>query len=472
MDSRTPGGTKAVNVPVIRAKGSPLPASDELCRVCVHAGAAAADLALPAGVPVAVLIPSIVDILHGPAGAADATRYLLSPPGRTALPGPTTLAQNDIRDGAVLVLSRSAPPAPVPRHDDLAEAVSAALRPAARSGGRPAAHTAGALVAICLAGIGAVALIRNTLAGSTGHAGTAAVAAAAAVVALSSAGFVRRVSGDPAAGLAPGVIGTAFAAAGGFLAVPGRPGVPGVLLAAAAAAVAAVLAMRASARGAAAFTAMAGVAIVVAAAAFVGVLTAAPPAAIGAVTAVASLGLLDVSGRVTVVLAGLSPRLDAVMPDGDRVAVAALRADRWLTGLVGTFSSSAAVGAVVTALAGGPRLARLAFAAVTGALLLARAHTADGRRALPLAAAGSITVAAVFGTAAISAPERGPWIAAVAALLAAAALCLGFAAADLALPPPLRRGAGLLEWLALLALAPLACWICGVYGTVRGIYVP
>ena len=34
------------------------------------------------------------------------------------------------------------------------------------------------------------------------------------------------------------------------------------------------------------------------------------------------------------------------------------------------------------------------------------------------------------------------------------------------------RGAGLLEWLALLALAPLACWIGGVYGTVRGIYVP
>ena len=449
-----------------------MPASDELCRVCVHSGPAAADLALPAGVPVAALIPSIVDILHGPVGAADATRYLLSPPGRPALHGPTTLAQNDIRDGAVLVLSRSAPPAPVLRHDDPAEAVAAALGPAGRPGGRPAARTAGAVAAICLAGLGAVVLIRNTFSSNAGQAATAAAAAAVTVVALSSAAFARRLSRDPAAGLALGVIGTAFAAAAGFLAVPGRPGEPGVLLAATAAAVAAVLAIRASGRGAVAFTVLAGVAIVVAAAALVGVLTAAPPAAIGAVTALACLGLLAASGRVCVVLAGLSPRLDAVTPDEDRVVAAALRADRWLTGLVGVFSSSAAVGAVVTALAGGPRLARLAFAAVTGALLLARARTADGWRALAPASAGSVAIATVFGTAAISAPERGPWIAAVAALLAAAALCLGFAAADLALPPPLRRGAGLVEWFALLTVAPLACWVCGVYGAVRGIQVP
>jgi len=474
VDTRKPGHPKPVNVPVIRAKGFPLPESDELCRVCVHAGAAAADLVLPAGVPVAALIPSIVDILHGPAGAAEATRYLLSPPGRPALRGPTTLAQNGIRDGAVLVLNRSAPPAPTPLHDDLAEALSAALGPTEGPDGRHATRTAGAVAATCLAGIGAVALLRNAFSDSApaGHAGTAAVAAAAGVVAVLSAVFARRVYRDPTAGLALGVIGTAFAAAAGFLAVPGRPGVPGVLLAATAAAVASVLSMRASARGAAAFTAMAGLAMVVAAAAFVGVLTAAPPAAIGAVTALASLGLLECSGRVSVVLAGLSPRLDAVTPDGDRVAAAAVRADRWLTGLIGAFASSAAVGAAVTALAGGPRLARLVFAAVTGALLLARAHTVGGRRALPLAGAGFITIATVLATAAISAPERGPWIAAVAALLAAAALVLGLAAPDLSLPPPLRRGAGLLEWCALLAMAPLACWICGVYGAVRGIRLP
>ncbi|MGF2951557.1 type VII secretion integral membrane protein EccD [Mycobacterium sp. THU-M116] len=452
-----------------------MPASDEWCRVCVHAGAGAADLTLPARVPVAALIPSIVDILHGPAGAAEATSYLLSPVGRTALPGPTTLAQNGIRDGTVLVLGQRAPAAPVTRHDDLAEAVSAALGPEGRLDGRHAARTAGAISAAGLAGIGALALVQNTFSGngSAGHTGTTAVAAAAGVVAVLAGALARRVYRDPAAALALGVTGTVFAAIAGFLAVPGDPGLPGVLLAASTAGVTSVLSMRASACGAVTFIAMAGAATVMGAAAFVGVLTAAPPAAVGAVTALASLGLLDASGRMSLLLAGLSPRLDAVVPESDRVGAAAVRADRWLTGLVGAFSSSAAVGAVVTALASGPTLARLVFATVAGALLLSRVHTAVGGRALPLATAGFVTLTTVVGKVAISATGQRPWIAAAAVLLAAAAaLSLRFAAPELSLSPPLRRGLGMLERLAVVAMAPMGCWICGVYGAVRGIHVP
>lgn len=435
--------------------------------MCVHAGAAAADLALPAHVPVATLIPSILDIMCGPTGAAEATRYRLSPPGLPALPASTTLAHNGIHDGAVLVLSQCAPPSPAPRHDDLAEAVSAALGEAGRPDDRHAARTAGAVAAVGLAGVGGLVLVRNAFCGNV-PAGTAAVAG---MVAGLSAVLARRVDRGPTAGLALGVIATVFAAVAGFLAVPGPPGAPGVLLAATTAAVASVLSIRASASGTAGLTALAGVAIIVAAAACAGVLTGAPPSAIGAVSVLASLGLLEISGRMSIVAAGLSPRLDAVAPDGDRLAARAVRADRWATSLAGAFSASAAVGAVVTALAGGPRLARLVFAAVTGALLLSRAREAGGRRALPPAVAGLVVLAAVFAVAAVGAPDRGPFIAAAAALLAAGALCLGFAVPDLSLPPPLCRGLGLLEWLALLAMAPLACWICGVYGAVRGIHV-
>ncbi len=435
--------------------------------MCVHAGAAAADLTLPAHVPVAALIPSIVDIMGGPAGAVEATRYRLSPPGLPALPGSSTLAHNGIHDGAVLVLSQCAPPPPAPRHDDLAEAVSAALGAAGRPDGRHAARTAGAVAAVVLAGVGGLALIRNAFCGTV-PAGTAAVAG---TIAGLSAVLARRADRDPTAGLALGVIATLFAAVAGFLAVPGPPGAPGVLLAATTAGVASVLSMRVSTSGTAGLTALAGVAIVVAAAACVGVLTGAPPSAIGAVSALASLGLLEASGRMSIVAAGLSPRLDAAAPDGDRVAAGAVRADRWATSLAGAFSASAALGAVVTALAGGPRLARLVFAAVTGALLLSRAREIDARRALPPAVAGFVVLAAVFAATAVGAPDRGPFIAAAAALLAAGALCLGFAVPDLSLPPPLCRGLGLLEWLALLAMAPLACWICGVYGAVRGIHV-
>lgn len=61
-----------------------MPTSDPGLRwVTVHAGAQAVDLTLPAAVPVATLIPSIVDIL-GDRGASPATaaRYQLSALGR------------------------------------------------------------------------------------------------------------------------------------------------------------------------------------------------------------------------------------------------------------------------------------------------------------------------------------------------------------------------------------------------------
>jgi hypothetical protein len=50
--------------------------------VSVHAGTAVVDLALPGGIPVAILIPSIVDLLGGNADPdnQEARRYQLSRP--------------------------------------------------------------------------------------------------------------------------------------------------------------------------------------------------------------------------------------------------------------------------------------------------------------------------------------------------------------------------------------------------------
>jgi hypothetical protein len=65
-----------------------------------------------------------------------------------------------------------------------------------------------------------------------------------------------------------------------------------------------------------------------------------------------------------------------------------------------------------------------------------------------------------------------PWIAAATAILAAAALCLGFIAPTVTLSPVARRGIDLLEYLALVAIVPLACWVSGLYGAVRGLSLP
>jgi type VII secretion integral membrane protein EccD len=447
--------------------------------VSVHADSAVVDLALPAGIPVATLIPSIADILGGRGvggpGDGQARHYRLSRPGASALNASTTLANNDIRDGAVLVLTESATPLPAPRYDDVAEAVSATLDAAARPQRhfRLATRLAGAVTAGCLTTVGALVLVRNAV--RVNAAGSAAsVSALAGVLALLCAAIAYRTCRDAIAGLALSVIATELGAVAGFLAVPGHPGTPNVLLAATAAGVASALAMRVSGCGSVTLTAVSSVAMVVAVASLVGVITAAPVRAIGSVSALLSLGLLGFAARLSIVLAGLSPRLpapnlDTIEPEGARLVAKAIRADDWLTGLLGAFASAATVGAIVTVLAGEPRLSCIAFGTVTGALLLLRARSDDRARTVVFVIGGIAITATTFGVVALSLPEHGAWIAAATAMLATAAIFAGFVAPAIQLSPVVRRGIELLECLALIATVPLTCWICGLYSAVRGL---
>ncbi len=461
-----------------------MPVADPgLRRVSIHSGTAVADLALPAGIPVAILTPSIVDILRvrDADDGLTAKRYHLSLPGCAALNPSKTLAQSGIADGAVLLLSQPPAPPPAPRHHDIAEAVAEVLaagpEPCTDARRRLAARLTGAITACCLTAVGVLTMIRNGLGANVTREvnATVCVATGAAVVAVLSAVVAHRAYRDAVAGLALNAIATAFAAVAGFLAVPGAPGVCNVLLAATAAAVTCVLAMWSSGCGVVTLTAVSCAATVVAVAALVGVVTAATPRAIGAASALVSLGLLGAAARVSVVLAGLSPQLptspdiDQSEPSRPCLAVQARRADDWLSSLLAGFSSSAAVGAVVTVLAGAPRLSCMAFGSITGALLLRRARSTDSRRMLTLVVTGMCVVATTFGVAALNTPGRGPWVAAATAALAGAAMYLGFAAPARSLPPLARRSAGALEWLALVAMVPLTLWICGLYGTVRGL---
>jgi len=486
VDSRIRVSRKLATVPFIQVKGSLLPATEpSLRRVSIHSGAAVVDLALPAEVPVAVLIPSIVDLLPGrgvdDSGDLAAKRYQLSGPGMPPLDKSTTLAQNSIRDGAVLVLSQASTPLPAPRYDDVAEAVSvtldAAAGPWSHTRQRQAARLIGAVAAGCLAGVGGLAIIRNALCTNAARnvGTTAAVAAFVGLVALLGAVIAHRSYRDPLAALALSVVATVFAAVAGFVAVPGAPGLPNVLLAATAAAVTSVLALRTSGCGVATLTAVSCIAMVFALAALVGVVAAAPVRAIASVAALVSLGLLGVAARVSLVLAGLSPRLpptpdlDDSEPSGDCLSARAIRADNWLASLLAAFASSAAVGAVVTVLAGAPRLCCIAFGALTGALLLLRSRSGDYRRTLVFVITGIVITGITLGTAAVRTPEHGPWIATATAILVAAAIYLGFGAPAMSLSPVVHRGVELLEGSTLAAMVPLTCWICGLYGAVRGL---
>ncbi|WP_066907591.1 type VII secretion integral membrane protein EccD [Mycobacterium interjectum] len=437
-----------------------------LRRVSVHAGTAAVDLALPAGVPVAVLMPSIIDILDGRgSGDPEAGRYRLSRPGAAAFSASTTLAQHSIRDGEVLVLTESATPPPGPRYEDTAEAVAALLDSTAHPRGSllPAPRLSGAIVASVLTGIGGLTLIRKAFTTNVTGA-TLGITVSAGLVALLCARVAHRGYGDASAGLALSVIATVFTAAAGYLAVPGVPGLPNVVLGAMTAAVTSVLALRVSGCGAVTLTALACVATLVAAAAFAGVITAAPPHVIGSVSALVSLGLLGVAARLSIALAGLSPQLPPA-PDLDARAI---RAGTWLTSLLAAFACGLTVGAVVTVLTGAPGPPRIVFGALAGALLMLRARRGDHRGGMVFAACGTAVLATTFAIIGAGAPS-GAWIAAMTAAVSTAALCLGCAASAASPSPVLRRVIDVLEGVALIAMVPSTCWVCGLYGAVRAL---
>lgn len=434
-----------------------------LRRVAVHADRAVIDLTLPATVPVAELIPAIVDIVGG---AAPATRYRLARLGASPLPNSTTLRQNGIGDGAVLVLSRETPAPPAVRYDDEADAVAATLAESAR-GGRLTAMTA-ALAAGCFTAVGALALIRSAYNASEYADNLAAGAAVAATLTLLVAVLVLRLRHDRIAGLTLSVIATMIAAVAGLLAVPAAPGAHHVLLAAMAAATTATVATRVNRSAATALAAIAYCALIIAAAALAGAVTGAPAHVVGSLTALAGLGLIEAAPRLSIRVAGLMPGLD---PDDGRTADAlkarAGRARSLLSSLRAGFASAAAAGAVAAALAT-PRA--IALATLTGVLLMWHPR-ADRARGPVFATAGISTITIAFGAGALAAPKHAPWIAVLAATAAAVAIYAGFVAPVVTLSPMADRSLHALGCIALAAVVPLACWTCGAFGAVRGLNI-
>ncbi len=96
-------------------------------------------------------------------------------------------------------------------------------------------------------------------------------------------------------------------------------------------------------------------------------------------------------------------------------------------------------------------------------LLRVRTHV-DSIRRIGLAAAAVLTVAAGFAAAVISYPAQAHVISALAATAGAAAL--GCVVSPTVSPIALRV-VEVVEYLALAAVVPLACWVGGIYGWAR-----
>jgi type VII secretion integral membrane protein EccD len=463
--------------------GQPAPAGGGLRRVSVYADSAHVDLVLSAEVPIGSLIPVIVDVLAARCGFRAepmAIRHQLSLPGNVSLNPSKTLLQNGIRDGTTLILTSSSTELTAPRFDDTAEGVSASLAAAMRPWTRSAARLIGALLASWLAGMGAAVLMRTVfVTNDARHSGEASVAAAVGFIALLAAPIAHRGFRARTAGLTLGLVATGFTALAGLLVVPGVPGAANALLAmAAAAAVSASL--RVMGCCAVIFTALCCFTAAAAAATLVAAASAVPLQAIGAGSAAISLVLLEASAPVSIMLAGLSPELSSEpervhdMPTPHQLNTKAIRANTWLTSLLAGFSASAALGAIGAAgapyTAGGSRSLGITFATVTGGVLLlrSRAHH-DLARSVPLIVSGIATLSVTLVITAATYPQHALQVAAGLTMLSAATLCLGFITHAMVFSPIVRRSVELFEYLALAVIAPLACWICGLYSAARGL---
>lgn len=369
-------------------------------------------MALPSTVPVGQLIPSVYDILGGTGRPPAVFPLGLYPPGKAALNPSQSLSQLGIGDGTLLIL---APVGSETAADPVVQAADVVERAAEAE---PGAWTSSQSRLAAL-------LIVIALAGTTG-----------------------------------------------LVVVPDGFGAPSLLLGATATAATATIATRATRHGRTTLLATITLGVLIAAAALVSTLFDLRASAAGAVLATMSTAVLNVPGRLTVMVAGLSASIGGDLdPDTARssgeLRSRSARAQQVLTALVMGASFATASGALVIVDGRDPPDFVLAGTLAVLLILRSRVHHHLLRRS-GLLFAGTLSTTALFAALWWTDPGLAPWLCGAAAVLALAAIWLGFAPPAAASAPPLRRCLDLLDCLAVAALIPLACWSSGVFDLVRG----
>jgi type VII secretion integral membrane protein EccD len=454
----------------------------DLCRVTVQTNrmgrSVAVDLALPTRLELGELLPCVVDIVGG---ETDETTnrltdcWAISRLDGLVLDESMTLHENGVRDGDMLLLTTAHAPIPAALAYDLCHTVVGTSATADRDDGW--ARRMAAVGCLWAAGLGAMVL---GWCGTSPASDRAVITAIVAVAASAGSIVAGRVDPEPLPTLTLGITAAAFASLAGFLVVPGGPAPPNLFLAAAICSAVSILLLQATSRGTTCFIAIAAFSTTAAIAAALAALWPAPLATVGAVLAAASLAVLNAAAKLSIVLAGLSPRLPGATEgaSGDETMPAAFRAARaerghqTLTGLLAGFSASAALGAVLVAAdqRHGGALSGVVLTAVVSAVLLLRARQQLGiARIVAVLTAGMVSATASFTLVALSAPRRATWVCLVAVALGAGALYVTRMGSAAWLSPVARRSLELVDYLGIAAVVPLTCWVGDVFGFARGL---
>lgn len=451
-----------------------------LCRLSVRAPQRLIDLAVPADVPLADLLPILLDhagedlaeqgIEHG--------GWILQRLGGEPLDEESTPEGLSLRDGETLLLRPRVEALPAIHFDDLVDGVSTTMRDRPhgwvdRTGRWLLRGTAVVLLA--------AGLLVPALPGGSAEL-RAALAAGTGLLVLFGAASASRAVGDSAAGAALGVLVAPYLALAGWLLPAGDPGPQllgsRLLAASAAAAAGAVLAVAAVA----AFVPLLLCAAVVAVAGALWgalMLTLDVPASHAAsIVAVAAVVLGGLVPGISFRLSGL--RLPALPANAEQlqegiephphqaVVTRTALADEWMTALYA--AAGLVCAGVLTALVlDRPTTASQVTAAVLSVLLLLHARgigNAWQRPAVMFPGLGGLVLLAVRAAEVLTPAQRPVLLAALLALAATAAIA-SWTIPGRRMLPHWGRAADLAHSLAAVALIPLALWVLGVYATLR-----
>ncbi|GAB2626718.1 type VII secretion integral membrane protein EccD [Prescottella soli] len=471
--------------------------SADLCRLTIVAPHTQIDLALPNAVPVELLIPGIADLVrkHSAANDFDAAeertepvRWTLSRLGTPPLSPALSLQEHGVLDGELLVFDSVEASPPPPLFDDIMYNVAVADTGHTHPWTPRIARLTGSAIAIAATVAGSVALLQVD--GSIQSLVGAGCALLTLVLFLVAGAVGSRVYGDSGAAVTLGSAALPVAFASGMLLVPGDRGAPHVLLGLVMVGATAVLALRASGVGHTVFTATAAVSLFGSVAALAATLTDQPLRTVSALLAGAALTGLVVAPRMAMLLAKLplppvpapgtsvdpaedDPDDTRSVPSFESVAARADRARRFLTGLVCAMTLLTGFGVLAAAVpTSGSGIywpgAALAVAAATVLMFRGRTFSA-AEQAVPLICGGGAILVLLCAATAVAVPEAALGLFATAVLVVLGALALGILAPRKNFSPVQRRATELLDYAAIAAVVPLACWVSGLFSAIRGL---
>lgn len=450
-------------------------------RVTVVAPRTRIDVALPADVAVADLLPMLLDMAREttPDGGARHGGWALAKLGDAPLDPSRTLASLGVVDGDLLQLRRRNENPPPPLYDDVVDAIADAdpdsFRPWTKETARRIGHIAGALALITAA---FTVFMSGPLYGGSGLAATLAagvgMVACIAVGATLAKGYQAEATGVVVAAAG----GLPFAFVAGFCGVPGLTLRANLLLGSGLVVIVAAVSIMIMGTGITTFIAAATAGVIGVLAFTAATLIAHPAPGIAAGTAAISLAAISFLPRATIGLAklplphvpGTAEELkeDDPFPDYTAIERKTSVAHNYMTGLLIGCGSATAIAAMITATA--PNMFGIITAVVATLVLLLRARSyANGAQAVALLTTGMVSSAGILIAWLFTQSPTGRliWVFGVLVLVAACSLVVGVVFPNHRFSPPLRRSVEIFEAICVATVLPLALAVMELYSALR-----